>query len=838
MLAAGFLDRVRHDLRSSFRALARRPAFTLAAVLTLAVGIGATTAIFSVVNAVLLKPLAYPNAERLVSLKHTANVAGLDSNELMMAATMYYSYLDENRTFELLGLWQDGGQTITGIGDPEQARALWVTYGTLQAFGVEPMLGRWFSEADDTPGTDGPLPVILSHAYWQRRFGGDRAVLGRTFNVESNPAEVIGVMPEGFRFLNMIPQAEVIIPMRLDRSRLVLTNFCYRGVAKLKPGVTLEEANADLARILPVWLESWPPAPTGLRRETIAGWHIVPALRSLKEDLVGGVASMLWVLMGTIGGVLLIACANVANLMLVRAEARRQELSVRAALGAGPGRIAKELLVESLVLGAMGGALGLVLARAGLELLVAVGPASLPRLAEISVDPAGLAFAILVSLVSSLLFGTIPALKYATAADARGSFAARGASVSRERQRARSVLIVVQVALALVLVVSSGLMLRTFEALRAVDAGFTEPESIQTARIWLAGALPGETPERYLQIQRQMRDEIAALPGVTSAAFTASVPMEGRVTESPIYVEGAPYSAADTPAIRRFKFISPGYFETLGTRLLAGRDFNWSDIEALRPVTVISESLARELFGGEAEALGKRIRETPPDADGHWREIVGVVQDVHEDALDQSPPTMAYWPALMEKFWGNAKFGLPGTVFVVRSDRAGTESLINEIRQTVWSVNANLPVFLIRTMQDLYADSLARTSFTLVMLAIAGAMALGLGIIGIYGVIAYVVSRRAREIGIRLALGARPAALERMFVRHALVLAAIGVAIGLAAAVALTRLMSSLLFGVGSLDPLTYVGALLVILAAAALASYVPARRAAMIDPVETLRAE
>jgi predicted permease len=535
----------------------------------------------------------------------------------------------------------------------------------------------------------------------------------------------------------------------------------------------------------------------------------------------------------------LIACANVANLMLVRAESRRPEFAMRLALGASPKRLAKELLVESLVLGVVGGALGLALAYAGLTLLVAIGPATLPRLAEISVDPVVLAFTIVLSVASSLLFGSLPALKIAAKSRShKTALTARGASGSRERQRARNVLIVAQVALALVLIVSSGLMLRTFEALRSVDPGFTDPATIQTARVSVVGPYGAQGPERYTQVERQILDNVLAIPGVTAAAFANGVPMEGRISDGAIFVEGAPYSADETAPIRRFKFVSPGYFETLGTRLLAGRDFTWSEIDAFRPVTVIAESLARELYGAPADALGKRIRESTPGTDGHWREIVGVVQDVREDALNRAPPPIAYFPTLMDKFWGLGTFGQPAINLAIRSERAGTASFVREIEQAVWSVNGDMPVFLVRTMDELYADSLARTSFTLVMLGIAGLMALGLGVIGIYGVIAYVVSQRAREIGIRLALGARPAALKGMFVRHGVVLAVAGAGIGLAAAVGLTRLMSSLLFGVGSLDPLTYGGALVLILAAAALASYVPARRAARIDPVETLRAE
>jgi predicted permease len=825
------------DVRYALRALLRRRTFTLAAILTLALGIGATTAIFSVVNAVLLRPLAYPNAEQLVSLKFTAPGAP-ELGEFNMSSTLYLTYLDEARTFENIGLWANGGYTVTGIGSPEQARTVNATHGVLPALGVQPLLGRAFAEADESRAAEGPLPIILSHAYWQRRFGGAEDVLGRTLTINGNPAEVIGVMPEGFRFPSTAAQFEIILPMRLRPQDLFLVNFGFRGIAELKPGVTIDEVEADVARMLPIWLDSWPAAPTGLTRDAIERWNLTPQIRPLKEELVGSVASMLWVLMATIGGVLLIACANVANLMLVRAEARRHEFAMRVALGAGPARLAKELFIESLVLGVVGGALGLGLAHAGLKLLVAMGPATLPRLAEISVDPVVLAFAILVSVVSSLLFGALPALKYAIAAESRSHKTVRGASGSPERQRARNALIVVQVALALVLTVSSGLMLRTFEALRSVDPGFTDPATIQTARISVVGPYGREGPARYTQIERQILENLVALPGVEAAAFANGVPMEGRITDGSLYVEGAPYSADETAPIRRFKFVSPGYFETLGTRLLAGRDFTWSEIEAFTPVTVISESLARELYGEPADALGKRVRESTPDLDSHWREIVGVVQDVHEDALSLSPPPMAYWPTLMDEFFGQATYGVPAINLVVRSERAGTASFVREIEQAVWSVNADMPVFLPRTMEDFYADSLARTSFTLVLLGIAGLMALGLGVIGIYGVIAYVVSQRAREIGIRLALGARPAALKRMFVRHGVVLALLGAGIGLAGAVGLTRLMSSLLFGVGALDPLTYAGAVAVILAAAALASYVPARHAAQIDPVETLRAE
>ena len=732
---------------------------------------------------------------------------------------------------------------MTGVGDPEQARIRLVSDGVLQALGVQPMLGRWFSEADHAPQAAGPVfqpgdTVILTHAYWQRKFGGDPGVIGRSMSIDSRPTEIVGVMPAGFRFLNMTPEAEVILPMQLDRSRVVLAGFGnLQGIGRLKPGVTLADAQADAARMLPIWLDAWPAPPGGAQRDAVANWRVAPAFVSLKDTIVGNIASTLWVLMGTIGAVFAIACANVANLMLVRADARRQEFAVRSALGAGRGRIARELLVESTVLGALGGAAGLVLAYVGLRLLVAFGPTSLPRLQEISIDPSVLAFVIVASLVSSLLLGSIPAFKHAAQSAAPLS-AARGATASRERHRARNALVVAQVALALVLIVCSGLMLRTFSALRDVDPGVSRPEAVQIARINITQAISTD-PERYTQIQRQILDGIAAIPGVEAASFGFGAPMEAtRTPPCALYVEGERYDAGETAPTRRFQYVAPGYFATVGTQMVAGRDITWPDIDAGGKVAVISEGLARELWGEPAAALGKRVRESRPDAPGIWRDVIGVVRDVHEDGVSLDAPRLVYWPVLRESSFGQPKTGMPAIAYVVRSERAGTASFVAEINQAVWAVNRDLPVFLVRTVQDLYAGFLAQTSFTLVMLAIAAAMALGLGVVGIYGVMAYVVSQRTREIGIRLALGAQPAALKRMFVVGALARVAIGVVVGLVAAFALTRLMSSLLFGIGPLDAPTYLAALGVLLAAAAFASYMPARRAASIDPVETLKAE
>jgi predicted permease len=834
MSIVGFVDSLGRELRHALRGLLRRPGFTFVAALTLALGIGATTAVFSVVYSVLIKPLPYPNADELVRLRHS--VAGeLGGGDFELS--MYVTYRDQSTTLASVGIWQDASMTLTGRGEPERLRAVRVADGTLQTLGVQPALGRWFTEAEHGPNAEGVEPVILSYGFWQQRLGGDAATLGSEISLDSKPSLVVGIMPRDFRFLDLATQPDVIAAVRVDPATLEINGgWNYQGVARLEAGATLAEARADLERMFPIWRESWPLAPiVGLTREALAAFPVAPVVRPLKDDIVGSVTGMLWVLMGAIGAVLLVACANIANLTLVRAEARQQEFAVRAALGAGSARIARALLVENLSIGVLGGALGLALAYFGLELLVAIGPGDLPRLQEIGVYPPVLAFTIGVSLFSTLLFSAIPVLKHALNAAAPMVAAVRGSTASRERRTARNAMVVVQVALALALVVSAALMIRTFQALRDVDPGFADPATIQTVRVWMPTALAGE-PAQSTLVQREILVRLAALPAVSSIGFSSALPMEDRFSRSPLLVEGQEPPAPAMPPSRTNKFVSPGYFEAMGTRIIAGRDMAWSDVEAGGRVVLVSESFAREIAGEPAAALGKRVR-TFVESDA-WREIIGVVQNVHENGLTEEAPTFVYFPVLVEDMWGSPVLGTPAAVFSIRSGRAGTASLMNEVRQAIWSVNAALPVTHTRTMRELYSNSLARTSFVLVMLAIAGGMALLLGVIGIYGVLAYVVSQRVRELGIRSALGAEPWQLKRMFLLHGLALSGVGVAAGLVAAVALGRVMSSLLYGIEPLDPVAYVTAIGVILAAAALASYVPARRAAAIQPIETLRAE
>ncbi len=811
------------DLRYAVRSLRKSPAFMIVAVLTLAIGIGATTAVFSVVDGVLIKALPYPDPDALVGVWHSAVIQGETFRNANQSASMYVTYLDNNRTFQEFGVWNNGASSVTGIGEPEQVRTFRVTYGVLRAFGVQPATGRWFSEADDSPGT--PETVILMYGYWQRRFGGDSQILGRTVTVDSRPRPVIGVMPETFQ-LNGNP--EIILPLRFDRGQLPPT-FAYAGVARLKPNVTIAQANADLERMIPIWAEQF-------KMQRFASLGLRAAIRPLKEDVVGDIANVLWVLMGTIGIVLLIACANVANLMLVRADGRQQELAIRTALGAGRGRIARELLAGSLFLGALGGLGGLALAHAGLRVLVAIGPANLPRLSEITIDARVLAFAITISLASGLFFGVITVIKFARpriATVLRGG--ERTASQSRDRHRSQSTLVVVQVALALVLLVGSGLMIRSFKALRSVHPGFSQPERVQTLRLAIPPAQVADA-EAVTRMQKAILDKLAAIPGVASDGLIDGLPMDlGTQSSSPVSVEGQ-LDDGRLPAVRRVKFVSPGLFQTLGIPLIAGRDFTWNEIYVKSEVALVSDNFAKQNWGDARAALGKRIRE---GTGGPWREVIGVAGNVYDNGANQPPAFIVYWPARVQ----SASMGVPGyaprsVAFAIRSDRTGTESFLKQIQEAVWSVNSNLPVAQVQTLNDVYEQSMRQTSFTLIMLAIAGAVALTLGIIGIYGVLSYAVSRREREIGIRLALGARQREVEAMFVKRGLMLASVGVGIGLVAAAGITRLLSSLLFGIGPLDPITYAAVPLVLVIAAAAASYLPARRAVRVDPAITLRHE
>ncbi len=814
--------------RHAIRRLAAAPLFTITAAATLALGIGANSAIFSIIHGVLLKPLPYHESERLVGLWHRAPGLGID--ELNQGPAFHFTYLEENHVFEDVGMWGYNFVSVTGLAEPERIEGIRVTYGVFPILRVQPILGRSFNRADDTDGS--PETVMLSYAYWQRKFGGSPAVIGQKIIINGKPKEVIGVLPADFRFLRAKPA--LFLPFQFKREDIFVGNFSYQGLARLKPGTTMEQANADIARMIPLSLNKF-KLPPGFTAKMLNETRLGPNLRPLKQDVVGDVGRVLWVLFGTVGIVLLIACANVANLFLVRAEGRQRELAVRAALGAGQGALARELLAESVSLGILGGALGLLLAEGGIRLLAAIGPQTIPRLEEISLSPPVLIFTAAISILAGLLFGIIPVLKYGRPdLNAGLKEGGRTLSTGRERHRVRNGLVVSQVALALLLLISSGLMLRTFQAMKKVQPGFVRPEEVLTFRVSIPEAeIPD--PVQSVQTHQQILQRIQQIPGVASAGLSSSITMDGNDSNDPVFVEEFPAPEGQIPAIRRFKWISPEYFATMGNPLVAGRGISWNDIYSKAPVAVISEALAREYWKDPRKAIGKRIRETPQNP---WREIVGVVGNEHDDGVQAKVTAMVYWPMLMEKFWGEKIVTQRSMAYAVRSPRAGNPAFLKEIQQSVWSIAPTFPLASVRMLSSIYEESMARTEFTLLMLGIASAVALLLGVIGIYGVISYTVSQQTREIGIRMALGAPLREVRGIFVRQGLLLSTVGIVLGLGAAGAMTRLMSALLFGISPLDPITFGGVAVALGSVAIIASYLPARRASSVNPVEALHWE
>jgi putative ABC transport system permease protein len=797
------------DLRYATRTFWKQPAFASAAVLTLALGIGATAAIFSVVYGVLLKPLPFQEPERLVSVRQYAP-HGAGTNH---GPATYLTYRENQRAFEAIGVWDPTEVSITGGGDPERVQALLVSSATLPLLRVQPVLGRVFSAEDDTPGNT--LRVVLTHGYWQRRFGGAENLVGQSLVIDGRPREVIGVLPSSFTFLRARP--DIVLPMPLDVNALRGISFGFQALARLKPGVTLAQANADVARMISLL----PPV--------FARLELRPNVRPLANDVIGNVGEILWILMAAVGVVLLIACGNVANLFLVRAEGRHQEFAIRAALGASRGRIARALLSESVVLAVAGGAVGVALAQAATGLLRTIAPAELPRVDDIDIDATVLLFTLSVSVLSGVLFGLFAVLRFGSPSIAEIKEGGRSASHAPGRHRTRNALVVGQVALALTLLIVSGLMIRTFVAMRQVDPGFTRPEEVQTFVLAIPPGLVSD-PQEVARTYERVAERLAQVPGVTSVGLSSSITMDGEDNGNPIEVEGAPVQEGERAPLRRFKSFAPGYFETMGNRLVAGRSITWSEIHERRRVIVISETLAREYWKEPSRAIGKRVRATQPNAP--WREIVSVVGDERDDGLNQPATAIVYWPMLNESYrWRTM-------AYAVRSNRVGVPGFLRELEEAVWSVDRNLPLANVHTLEEIQARSMAQTSFALVMLGIAASVALLIGVVGIYAVIAYAATQRTREIGVRMALGAQTGDVRKMFLRHGLSLTATGIVLGIGVAVVLTRVMSAFLFGVGPMDPMTYAVVSGALAAVALLATYLPARRASRVDPIVALRAD
>ena len=823
------------NLRSQFsqviRRLGRAPLFAAVILITVAIGVGANTTIFSIVEGVLLKPLPYKNPDQLIGVWYKAPAINIP--KINMAGYLYFTDREENKTLEDIGLYSFLSFHITGAAQPEQVQGLQVTDGTLPILGVRPTLGRLFTQRDDSPNM--PQTVMLTYGFWQRHFGGDAAVVGRTLKLDGTLHEIIGILPANFVFMDR-SDVDIVVPAQMDRSSTTLGAFNANGLARLKPGVTLQQATADLTRLVPIATHSFPPPP-GFGVKLFEEANFTPSLQPLKIDVLGEIGHVLWVLMGAIGIVLLVACANVANLLLVRIEGRRQELAIRAALGADRKNMIAGLLVESLVLVCAGSTIGLGLAYSALNLIIAAAPTGLPRLHEIGIDIPVLLFTVALAIFVSLVIGMIPVLKYSGIKATTGlRESGRGLSQSRERHRARKTLVVVQVALALVLLICSGLMIRTFRALTRVSPGFSDPNTIASFDIFIpTSQVPDTNRIDVLRMQQAIVNQLATVPGVSSVAISTSLPMLPNPSLDSLYASDHAYKEGDMPPLSVEKFVSPGFFKTMGVPLVAGRDMTWEEELQKRPVVIVSENLARKYWGSSTAAIGKLVH---LGSNEPWHEVIGVAGDMYDNGVNQDPPTAVYWGLFQEKFATQKELVGRYVHYVIRTPRAGSASFFSDSERAVWSVNHDLPLAYNKTLGELYTKSMARTSFTLVLLSVAGAMTLLLGIIGLYGVIAYAISQHTREIGLRMALGAQRATLTRMYVREGLILTAIGVVGGVAVALTTMRLMSSLLYHVTPMDPWTYVAATLSIIAIAWIATYVPSRRAAIVDPVHALRAE
>ncbi|GMV04379.1 MAG: hypothetical protein AMXMBFR53_06600 [Gemmatimonadota bacterium] len=805
------------EMRVAARSLARRPGYTATAATTLALGIGATVAIFTVVNAVLLRPLPYPEADRLVTINHHA--PGLNLPTLNNSDGTLNFYWAEADFLEGLAAWGGRQHNLVGGPEPERVRMLGVSPQFFDVFRIAPALGRFFNADDAAEGA--PPVALLTHAAWRTRFGRDPAVLGRTLDIDGVTTEVVGVLPEGFAFPTDDPVAYV--PLRVDPNG-TFGRFGMASVGRLAPGVSLDEAQRRAEQLQARLPEYFPDLASGFLDQ--AGWSV--SVEGLQEFLVGeDVSSSLWIVLGTVGFVFLIACANVANLFLVRAESRQRELAVRAAMGAGYGRLASGFLAEAILLGFAGGALGVALAWGGVRLLVRFGPQELPRLDEVAVDVTTLAFAAGLSLAAALLFGAIPLVRFAGGAVAgQLGDGGRANTHGRERHRTRNALVAAQLALALVLLVGAGLMARSFQALRSLDPG-VDPRDVLAVGLSLGEGVPNAEAASFYQ---QVADEVAALPGVTAVGLSSLVPLGGGSSNGgSFYIESKPRVEGALPPVAMYKAVGGDYLGALRQPLLAGRALDRSDWEGGAPVALVNQAFADAFLDGDA--LGQGIKW---DEDQDFARVVGVVADARERSLREDPEPWAYLPMRVGA-WPYPD--LEQSSLLIRS-APGTPVSPAAVRDLVARLAPTVPITAVRSMEEVVSHETAGTSFTLVLLGIASAVALFLGSIGLFGVITYVVSQRTREIGVRVALGARGEDIQGMFFRQSALVAALGVTVGLLGAAALTRVMGSVLYGVSSLDPLSFAMAPVVLLAVAFVATWLPARRASRVDPVEALRTE
>jgi putative ABC transport system permease protein len=816
------------DLRYGARMLLRTPGFTLIATLTLALGIGAISTIFSFVNGILLRPLPYPEPQGLVLLDENSSKRGVAS--MGVSFPNFLDWRQRNHSFQDIACYDTGGLAI-GAGasdtDPEQLKAAFVNQGLFEILGVAPILGRTFTAEEDHPDHDDV--VILSYGVWERRFGRDPNILGQTVLLNNRSRVVVGVMPGGFQFPEV---AEVWAPLALTPKVYTRTDHGLSAIARLRPGVTLEQAQTEMTSIAAGIEQENPVTNEGL------GVNVI----DLRASLTGDYRQALLILLGVVAFVLLIACVNVANLLLARATVRQKEIAIRAALGANRTRIFRQLLTESLVLGSVGGAAGLVLAVWGLDLLLAAIPIDIPFWMKFDLDARVVSFTIGCSLLTGAVFGTASALG-ASKPDLNETLkeAGRG-SAGSARSRLRNLLVVAEIALSLVLFIGAGLMMRSFISLQNVEAGI-KPDGVLTMYIGLPGA-KYRPPEKRRAFFQQLLERVRALPGVKSAGTNSGLPLAGNNWGRSLTVEGFPVLSVGQAPMINHCVISPGYFNAMGITILMGRDFDERDgspsnapqseargeqmPRSSSGVVIIDERLAQEYWPDE-DPLGKRIRFGPPEDNEPWHTIVGVVSEVKHERLDASTRRTVYLPY--------AEIPIGGSSLVMRTDGL-PENLIAAVRSQVRELDPDLPLTRIRPMTEVISRSIWQPRLYTELFGVFAAVALILAVVGIYGVMYYSVTQRTREIGLRLALGAESKDVLRLVVGHGALLASTGVGVGLLAAFGLTRLMTSLLFGVAPTDPLTF-GTVSMLLAGVALvACFIPALRAAKLDPMVALRCE
>ncbi len=803
------------DVRYGLRMLLKNPGFTVVAVLALALGIGANTAIFSVVNAVLLRPLPYRNADELVVILHFGQGPVAPAN--------YLDWRSQNHAFEAMGAAEYWTPNLTGVDKPEYLWALHVTSDIFPLLGVHPLMGRVFLPQEDQRGREDE--VVVSYRLWQRRFGGDARIIGMPITLDGEKYTVIGVMPRDFKFAPFwATKAELWAPLALSDRAADRDANSLRVFARLKPGVTLDQARAEMAMI------------TGRLEKEYPGSNRDITVLPLKEKVVGNIRPALFLLLGAVGFVLLISCANVAHMLLARAAARRKEVAVRTALGAGRSRVILQFLTESLLLALLGGGGGLVLALCGTRVLVALSPAGIPRVDTISLDSHVLLFMLAVSFFTALGFGLVPALQ-ASAVNLNDSLkeGGRGSTEGIRRNRLRSALVASEFALALILLVGAGLMMRSLLALQAIDPGFN-PRHLLTMVVTVTGSEAGQ-PSHRAPYYQQLLEQVRTLPGVRSASAINHLPLAGDLWTRNFLIEGRPVPRPGEAPEVVYRVVLPGYFNTMNIPIVRGRDVNETDDSSSPGVLVVNEALARYCWPGE-NPLGKRITLGDALEGARWMTVVGVAKDSKQDDWAATPYIEVFLPYPQAHDYLNDMHSRASYLTLVVRTNGNPALLTSAVENAAWALDKNVTISSVQTMEQVVADATAQPRFYLFLLGTFAAIALILAAVGIYGVMSYSVARRTHEIGVRMALGAEKSDVLKLVTGQGMILALVGTAIGLAGALLLTRLMSSLLYGVGASDPLTFAVVPVVLIGVAVLASYIPARRAAKVDPMVALRHE